>query len=39
MGSAFYHHHFHNPIVGRKPDWRYNAKWKNKGDPDSPISN
>jgi hypothetical protein len=28
MGPAFYHHHYHNPIVGEKEiDWRYNAKW------------
>jgi hypothetical protein len=31
MGSAFYHHHYHNPIVGDKEiDWRYNAKWNKK---------
>jgi len=40
MGSAFYHHHYHNPIVGVNPDWRYNAKWNRKRkDSEGPIAN
>jgi hypothetical protein len=40
MGSAFYHHHYHNPIVGKNPDWRYNAKWNRKRrDSEDPIAN
>ena len=43
MGPAYYHHHYHNPIVGEKEiDWRYNAKWNKSNRSNSiqtPLAN